>query len=110
MCQLYQDAMAIVRKKGKPDLFITFTCNPKWPEIAEGLLPRQGAKDRPNLTTRVFYQKYKDLMKCLIKDNLFGKVAGYVCVVEFQKRGLPHTHILLILEEAFKPIEISHYD
>ena len=39
MCQLYQDAMAIVRKKGKPDLFITFTCNPKWPEIAEGLLP-----------------------------------------------------------------------
>ena len=29
----YQDAMTIVRHTGKPDLFITFTCNPKWPEI-----------------------------------------------------------------------------
>lgn len=29
MHQMYQDAMAIVRRFGKPDLFITFTCNPK---------------------------------------------------------------------------------
>lgn len=28
MQQNYQDAMATVRKYGKPDLFITFTCNP----------------------------------------------------------------------------------
>lgn len=33
MHQLYQDAMSIVRQFGKPDLFITFTCNPNWPEI-----------------------------------------------------------------------------
>ena len=31
MAQLYQDAMNIVRRFGKPDLFITFTCNPTWP-------------------------------------------------------------------------------
>ena len=31
--QNYQDAMATVRCFGKPDLFITFTCNPKWREI-----------------------------------------------------------------------------
>ena len=30
MAQNYQDAMSIVSKFGKPDLFITFTCNPKW--------------------------------------------------------------------------------
>ena len=30
MHQFYQDSMAIVCKKGKPDLFITFTCNPNW--------------------------------------------------------------------------------
>ena len=34
MVQNYQDAMAICRSAGYPDLFITFTCNPKWPEIA----------------------------------------------------------------------------
>lgn len=30
MAQNYQDAMAIVRKFGKPDFFITMTCNPHW--------------------------------------------------------------------------------
>nr|CDJ83292.1 uncharacterized protein LOC100903664 [Haemonchus contortus] len=35
MVQSYQDAMAIVAKYGKPDLFITFTCNPAWREIVE---------------------------------------------------------------------------
>jgi len=29
--QYYQDAMAICRWAGYPDLFLTFTCNPKWP-------------------------------------------------------------------------------
>ena len=33
----YQDAMAIVRKHGKPSLFITFTSNPKWPEITQNI-------------------------------------------------------------------------
>jgi len=28
MNQLYQDSMALVRKFGKPNLFITMTCNP----------------------------------------------------------------------------------
>jgi len=33
--QNYQDAMAIIAKFGKPDLFLTFTCNPKWREITQ---------------------------------------------------------------------------
>ena len=41
MNQLYQDAMAIVRRYGKPDLFITFTCNPRWPEITNSLFQGQ---------------------------------------------------------------------
>ena len=31
--QNYQDIMAICRNYGYPTLFITFTCNSKWPEI-----------------------------------------------------------------------------
>jgi len=34
MTQLYQDAVSIVRTYGKPYLFITFTCNPAWAEMA----------------------------------------------------------------------------
>ena len=32
-----EDALAIVRKKGRPTYFITATCNPEWPEIKEAL-------------------------------------------------------------------------
>jgi hypothetical protein len=50
----YQDAMAVVRKHGKPDLFITFTCNPRHPDIMDNLLPHQQPQDRPDIVARVF--------------------------------------------------------
>ncbi|WVZ97030.1 hypothetical protein U9M48_042596 [Paspalum notatum var. saurae] len=37
MVQNHQDAMAICRFYGPPDLFITFTCNTKWQEIVDAL-------------------------------------------------------------------------
>ncbi|XP_063981074.1 uncharacterized protein LOC135164547 [Diachasmimorpha longicaudata] len=54
MKQTYQDAITIVREYGKPDLFITMTCNLKWVEITENLSDGQIASDRPDLVTRVF--------------------------------------------------------
>ncbi|CAJ0646168.1 15617_t:CDS:10 [Entrophospora sp. SA101] len=45
MIQQYQDAMALLRA-GKPDLFITMTCNPNWMEIQAG----QKAQDQPDIT------------------------------------------------------------
>ncbi|XP_071734178.1 uncharacterized protein [Rutidosis leptorrhynchoides] len=33
MVQNYQDAMALYREYDNPDLFITFTSNPRWPEV-----------------------------------------------------------------------------
>lgn len=62
MYQLYQDAMAIVGHFGKPDLFVTFTCNPKWPEVTRELFSYQSAADRPDLTTRVFHIKLRELL------------------------------------------------
>ena len=53
MCQQYQDAMAICRKYGRPDLFITMTCNPNWTEIGQNLHPGQRAADRPDIVDRV---------------------------------------------------------
>ena len=40
----YQDAMTIVRRFGRPVYFITFTCNPKWPEITRILAEYQVSK------------------------------------------------------------------
>lgn len=86
MVQNYQDAMAIVRKHGKPDLFITVTCNPNWPEIKAELLPGQQANDRPDLIARVFNLKLKALLREIEYDEIFGRVSAIIHVVEFQKR------------------------
>jgi len=37
----YLDAMALVWRFGKSDIFLTMTCNPKWDEITHELCPRQ---------------------------------------------------------------------
>ena len=54
MRERYHDAMAIVRKYGKPDVFITMTSNPKCPEIQNNLFLQQQTSDRPDLVARVF--------------------------------------------------------
>ena len=111
MNQLYQDAMAIVRRYGKPDLFITFTCNPRWPEITNSLFQGQPPPpDRPDLITRVFHQKLKKLLTDITHSNIFGPILAYVYIIEFQKRGLPHAHILLILDPSCRPKSADDYD
>lgn len=97
MKELYQDAMAIIREKGNPDLFITITCNPNWPEIQRSLLEGQTASDRPDIVARVFNAKLKAIIDDLKNNSVFGPVVADISTVEFQKRGLPHCHLLLIL-------------
>ena len=38
MNQLFHDSMAICRHFRKPDLFLTMTANPNWPDIQDQLL------------------------------------------------------------------------
>ena len=102
--------MAICRKFRKPDLFITFTCNPNWEEITRELRPGENVQDRPDLVARVFKLKKDQLMKDIKSGNVFGRVPAFLWVIEFQKRGLPHTHILLILDELDRPSTSSDID
>ena len=88
MSQLYHDAMAIVRSCGKPDLFITMTCNPQWPAILNALKPGQTPQDRPDIVARVFRLKFKALLSDIVKRKFFGPVTAHIHVIEFQKRGL----------------------
>lgn len=85
------DCLALRRTFGPVTLFITFTCNPKWPEITSQLLPGQKPEDRPDLIVRVFQQYLSAFMKDL--KELFGPILYHIRVTEFQKRGLPHEHI-----------------
>jgi len=78
MRELYRDAMAIVPAFGKPDFFITMTCNPAWHEIKESLLYGQQVRDRPDLVGRVFQLKLNSLMKDLIEKGVLGKMKTYI--------------------------------
>uniref|UniRef100_UPI00358F6195 uncharacterized protein n=1 Tax=Myxine glutinosa TaxID=7769 RepID=UPI00358F6195 len=97
MQQNYPHAMVIARKFGKRDLFITFTCNPKWTEIQGNIGQHQRAEGRPDLVACVFHLKLKELIDDITKKHVLGKVSAFLYVVEYQKHGLPHAHTLLML-------------
>ncbi|XP_050233165.1 uncharacterized protein LOC126681661 [Mercurialis annua] len=110
MRRRYMDAMALVQRFGKPDLFITMTCNPEWEEIKQELKPNQTSKARADLIARVFRAKLQDLKDLLYKKEIFGRIAAHVHVIEFQKRGLPHAHILIILHPHHKLSSPDEFD
>ncbi|RZB47105.1 hypothetical protein D0Y65_050939 [Glycine soja] len=108
MDQLYFDGIAICSHVGFPNLFITFTCNPNWPEIHRLLTPLNLTSiDRPEIISQIFKLKYEQMLSDLTKNHLLGKVVA----LEFQKRGLPHVHLLLFLHANNKypsPNDIGH--
>jgi hypothetical protein len=122
MNQLFQDSMAICRTFHKPDIFLTMTANPNWPEIQNQLLlevpppaganherRKQKASDRPDIVARVFEEKKKAMLK-EIHNGLFGRVVAMVHTIEFQKRGLPHMHLLIFLHPDDKIHDANQAD
>ncbi|XP_072073835.1 uncharacterized protein [Arachis hypogaea] len=70
------------RYAGYPNYFITMTYNPEWDEIKREVTPiGLKVEDRLDILCRVFKIKLD----------------------EFQKRGIPHAHILLFMSIKFKP-------
>ena len=104
--------MAIVHHFGKPDFFITFTSNPHWEEITNELLKQQTAADHQDLIRRVFKLKLQSLLHDIYygSANMLGKMIAFIYVIEWQKRGPPHAHILGICDEESKPRTPEDYD
>lgn len=94
--------MSIVSKYGKPSLFITMTCSPAWKEITDCLLDGQKPHDRPDIVARVFRLKLAALLHDIKVKHVLGVVVASVHVIEFQKRGLPHAHMLFMLRDEDK--------
>ncbi|XP_074346774.1 uncharacterized protein LOC141685581 [Apium graveolens] len=80
MSQYFKDSLEICRAIGLPSLFLTMTCNSKWPEIQEMLkmLPNVDPVDVPNIVSRM-------------------------C-------GLPHMHMLIWLSPESRPNSIEKVD
>ena len=83
----------IVSKYGKPDLYITFTCNPKWEEISSAFIGNQKATD-VLIIVRVFRMKLKELLNDFCDKQVLGKPLAHVYRIEFPKTCSPRcTHL-----------------
>ncbi|XP_074356767.1 uncharacterized protein LOC141696538 [Apium graveolens] len=104
MQQNFQDALAVCRYIGHPDIFLTMTCNSLWDEIQKMMeyVPGCIAPNCPNIISRLFRLKIDQLMVDIKDKKHFGVCIGVMYVVEFQKRGLPHVHMLIWLDADSK--------
>ncbi|KAL6569941.1 hypothetical protein OROMI_014455 [Orobanche minor] len=72
MQRCYLNALALVSEYGKPDFFITVTCNPNWPEIREVLLPGEEAQNRSDLVARIFRARNEEFKNEIVTKKLLG--------------------------------------
>jgi len=63
----YLDAINVIARHGKPDLFIMFTTNPNWPEIQNNLAYKQKWPSRPELVCRAFHIRLTEFMDDIVK-------------------------------------------
>ena len=50
----------------------------------------------------MFREKLKAFIDDIRNKKIFGDVTAFVYVIEFQKRGTPHCHLILTLADGFK--------
>ncbi|XP_074323176.1 uncharacterized protein LOC141660112 [Apium graveolens] len=107
--QYFKDSLAICRTISHPSLFLTMTCNTQWPEIKimMNFFPGVDVVDKPDVTARVFKLKLDQLLDLIKNKNYFGKCIGVMHVIEFQKRGLPHCHMLIWLHPRDRPQNVD---
>ncbi|XP_071705086.1 uncharacterized protein [Rutidosis leptorrhynchoides] len=62
----------------------------------------QRAPDHPEIVARIFKQKLDNLMNDIMKGNIFRTCEAGIHIIEFQKCGFLHVHILIWLTRAYK--------
>lgn len=71
MQQNFQDALAVCRYVGHPNIFLTMTSNPLWDEITQmlKLIPNASSVDNPDIVARVFHLKLQQLVDDIKKKK-----------------------------------------
>ncbi|KAG5666270.1 hypothetical protein PVAND_017605 [Polypedilum vanderplanki] len=114
----FNELTAMIRNIGPPTWFITLSCNDlHWHDMIKALLIADGRPDEdpskinidevqrlieiyPVVLSRHFSRRVKAFMKYIKKNArvLGGKVIDYWWRIEFQKRGSPHLHLVVWIE------------
>jgi hypothetical protein len=87
------DSLALAQYLEKLSIWLTMTTNPNWPEICSQLQPGQQAYNIPTVVYYAFHRQLKKLKQFL--QSHFGGLVYEICVVKFQKQGLPYAHIVV---------------
>ncbi len=58
----------------------------------------------------MFKIKLKESINDIHKNHILGRTIAGIYVVEFQKRGLSHAHILIFFTKDYKPHTIEDVD
>ena len=97
-------------KIGKQILPSTFIGSPRWyhKQYLDGMAIVRLLHHHGSFTN--FKLKKDQLLDDLTKQNVLGQSRAYMWVIEFQKRGLPHIHLLLILDEKDRPTTPAQVD
>ena len=66
--------------------------------------------DRPDICARVLKLKHDSLMDDILKKQVLGNIRAYSSTIEWQKRGLTHSHNLYIIKDEFKPRSPEYID
>ncbi|KAF7025939.1 hypothetical protein CFC21_038085 [Triticum aestivum] len=72
----FHDGLAVCRVHGLPDIFATFTWNPKWPEITSALEPGQTPSDRAYIVVRVYHTKLTEYLDEIKSGLSFGPITA----------------------------------
>jgi Helitron helicase-like domain at N-terminus len=104
------DALAVARQLGKSSFWLTVTTinNPLWPGIQEKLR-RGGRPERiifevPTVVNRAFHGCLDKLKTFLCQH--FGGLLYEIGMVEFQKRGLSHAHVVVKLVDCHVYVDV----
>ncbi|KFM65330.1 hypothetical protein X975_19441, partial [Stegodyphus mimosarum] len=77
-------------------------------EITEQFVLGQRATNRHDVVARVFRLKVQKITNAITKEKVFGKVQCHMYSIEWQKRGLPHVHILIWLKQKLRSNQIDN--
>jgi hypothetical protein len=84
---------AISTQFGPPTFFLTFTMNPHWHDV-QALKRNSDVFHDSAMCAIIFKMKLAALMQFIKRKKILGNIKAFLWRIEYQKRGLPHAHML----------------
>jgi hypothetical protein len=82
---------------GHPNFLLTFSMDPHWTEYPVVKRDDETFGDS-TMAAVILKTKLSALRRFIQRYEIIGKVSAFVWRIEYQKRGLPHAHVLFWID------------